>query len=101
VLVSAGFDAHHQDPLGGMSLTEEGFADLCGIVKAIADEHAGGRLVLVLEGGYDLQGLAESVHACIAVMAGASAPGGSDVPSVVGDRALRRAVDHHRRHWPL
>lgn len=101
VLVSAGFDAHRQDPLGGMSLTEEGFADLCAMVKAIADEHAGGRLVLVLEGGYDLQGLADSVHACIEVMAGASAPGGSEVPSAVGDRALQRAVEHHRRHWPL
>jgi len=100
VLVSAGFDAHRLDPLGGMGLTEEGFADLCAVVKSIAEAHAGGRLVLVLEGGYDLLGLAQSVHACIAVLAGASAPGGSDVPSAVGDRALRRAVEHHRRFWP-
>ena len=75
VLVSAGFDAHRKDPLGGMLLTEEGFADLCAAVKAIADAHAQGRLVLVLEGGYDLDGLADSVHACIDVMAGAAAPG--------------------------
>jgi acetoin utilization deacetylase AcuC-like enzyme len=101
VLVSAGFDAHRRDPLGGMGLTEEGFADLCAAVKAIADAHAGGRLVLVLEGGYDLHGLAESVHACIAVMAGASAPGGADAPSPVGGPALARAVEQHRQHWPL
>jgi acetoin utilization deacetylase AcuC-like enzyme len=101
VLVSAGFDAHRRDPLGGMALTTEGFADLCATVKAIADAHASGRLVLVLEGGYDLDGLADSVHACVAVMAGATAPGGPDVPSPVGDAALRRAVEHHRRYWPL
>jgi acetoin utilization deacetylase AcuC-like enzyme len=101
VLVSAGFDAHRRDPLGGMNLTEEGFADLCGMMKAIAHAHAGGRLVLVLEGGYDLTGLATSVHACIEVLAGVSAPGGSDAPSPVGDAALQRAVAHHRSHWPL
>jgi acetoin utilization deacetylase AcuC-like enzyme len=101
VLVSAGFDAHRRDPLGGMALTEEGFADLCGTVKAIAEAHAGGRLVLVLEGGYDLEGLAQSVHVCVQVLAGAPAPGGPDTPSPVGDGALRRAVAHHRRYWPL
>lgn len=100
VLVSAGFDAHRLDPLGGMNLTEEGFADMCATVKAIADAHAGGRLVLVLEGGYDLEGLAKSVHACIDVMAGASAPGGPDAPSPAGEPALRKAVEHYRRFWP-
>ena len=100
VLVSAGFDAHRQDPLGGMTLTAEGFADLCATVMAIADAHAKGRLVLVLEGGYDLEGLSESAYACVEVMAGAAAPCGSDVPSKVGDPALRRAVEQHRRFWP-
>jgi acetoin utilization deacetylase AcuC-like enzyme len=100
VLVSAGFDAHRRDPLGGMSVSEEGFADLCAAVKEIADAHANGRLVLVLEGGYDLEALADSVHACIEVMAGAAAPGGPDVPSSIGDPALRRAVEHYRRFWP-
>ena len=101
VLVSAGFDAHRQDPLGGMELTEEGFADLCSAVKGIAQRHADGRLVLVLEGGYDLDGLARSARACVEVLAGASGPGGPDTPSGVGDRALKQAVAHHRRHWPL
>ncbi len=101
VLVSAGFDAHRRDPLGGMSMTAEGFADLCGGVKALADAHAGGRLVLVLEGGYDLDGLAASAHACVEVLAGVAAPGGPDTPSPVGDVALRQAVTHHGRHWQL
>ena len=72
VLVSAGFDAHRSDPLGGMQLTEEGFASLCAEVKAIADKYAGGRLVLVLEGGYDLNALAASVEAATAELVAAT-----------------------------
>lgn len=101
VLVSAGFDAHQRDPLGGMDLSVEGFADLCSTMVGVAERHAKGRLVLVLEGGYDLEGLAHSAHACVQVLAGASGPGGADTPSQVGDRALRQAVAHHRRFWPL
>lgn len=101
VLVSAGFDAHGRDPLGGMALSHEGFADLCGTMKALADAHADGRLVLVLEGGYDLQGLADSAHACVEVLAGVAAPGGEDAPSSRGGTALREALAHHRRHWPV
>ena len=74
VLVSAGFDAHRDDPLAGMQVSEEGFAALCGAVKQIADRHCPGRLVLTLEGGYDLRALSRSVRACIEVLAGAQAP---------------------------
>lgn len=63
VLVSAGFDAHRDDPLGGMNVTQEGFAELTSIVKGIAGAHAKGRLVSVLEGGYGLDGLAGSTEA--------------------------------------
>jgi acetoin utilization deacetylase AcuC-like enzyme/formylglycine-generating enzyme required for sulfatase activity/Tol biopolymer transport system component len=65
VLVSAGFDAHENDPLGGMKLTAEGYAELTRIVKGIAETCCRGRLVSVLEGGYDLDGLADSVEAHI------------------------------------
>jgi len=68
VLVSAGFDSHQLDPLGGMNVTTDGFGKLTRIVKAIADEHCGGRLVSLLEGGYGLEGLAESVEAHIRVL---------------------------------
>ena len=74
VLVSAGFDAHREDPLGSMAVTAEGFAGLCGVAREIAGQSAGGKLVLVLEGGYDLGGLADSVHACVQVLAGGQPP---------------------------
>lgn len=61
VLVSAGFDAHHRDPLGSLQLTEEDFAWITLQLMEAAEIHAGGRVVSVLEGGYDLQGLAASV----------------------------------------
>ena len=68
VLVSAGFDAHRDDPLGGMRVTTEGFAEMTRIVKRIAEEHCQGRLVSVLEGGYDLDGLAASVEAHLRIL---------------------------------
>ena len=68
VLVSAGFDAHKDDPLGGMKMTAEGYAELTRIVKGIAEEHCGGRLVSMLEGGYDLEGLAASTEAHLRVL---------------------------------
>ena len=58
VLVSAGFDSRVDDPLGSFILTDEDFADLTGIVREIAAEHASDRLVSTLEGGYALDGLA-------------------------------------------
>ena len=61
VIVSAGFDAHHRDPLGSLQLTEEDFAWITLQLMEAAEIHAGGRVVSVLEGGYDLQGLAASV----------------------------------------
>lgn len=68
VLISAGFDAHKDDPIGGMKLTAQGFAQLTKIVKEIAQKCCEGRLVSVLEGGYHLQGLADSVEAHICVL---------------------------------
>jgi acetoin utilization deacetylase AcuC-like enzyme len=70
LIVSAGFDPHQNDPLGGMEVTERGFAAMAARVKELAEQVCGGRLVLMLEGGYDLRGLALSVHACAEVLAG-------------------------------
>ncbi len=61
VIISAGFDAHKDDPLASMGLTEEGYADLTGIVAGIAKRHACGRILSSLEGGYNLTALAASV----------------------------------------
>ncbi|RMH06134.1 MAG: histone deacetylase [Nitrospirae bacterium] len=62
VLISAGFDAHRDDPLGGMRLTEDGYAALTHIVMQIAHHHASGRVLSCLEGGYHLPALARSVE---------------------------------------
>ena len=61
VVISAGFDAHHRDPLGSLQLTEEDFAWVTLKLMEAAEIHCGGRIVSVLEGGYDLQGLSASV----------------------------------------
>ncbi|MCB9528254.1 MAG: histone deacetylase [Myxococcales bacterium] len=100
VLVSAGFDAHRDDPLGGMMLTEEGFAVLCAEVAAVADDHAGGRLGLVLEGGYDLGGLARSVRACVDVLGGATAPRAGE-RSAAGKAAVEAARQAAGRFWSV
>lgn len=63
VLTSAGFDSRFGDPLGRFTLLDQDFADLTGVMLEIADKHAGGRLVSVLEGGYDLAGLASAATA--------------------------------------
>jgi acetoin utilization deacetylase AcuC-like enzyme len=61
LLISAGFDAHRNDPLGGILLTEEDFGWVTAKLVEVAEETAGGRVVSMLEGGYDLRGLAGSV----------------------------------------
>ncbi len=63
VIISAGFDAHTDDPLASMGLTEAGYADLTEIVAGIAKRHATGRVLSSLEGGYNLTALAASVEA--------------------------------------
>jgi acetoin utilization deacetylase AcuC-like enzyme len=63
VLVSAGFDSHAADPIGSLGLETEDFAELTSIVRAVAADHALGRIVSVLEGGYNPPVLAD----CVAV----------------------------------
>ena len=65
VIISAGFDAHKDDPLASMGLTESGYAELTKIVAGIATRHANGRILSSLEGGYNLTALAASVEAHI------------------------------------
>jgi acetoin utilization deacetylase AcuC-like enzyme len=61
VMISAGFDSRAGDPLGRFTLTDQDFTDLTDIIVAIARQHAGGRIVSVLEGGYAIDGLAHAV----------------------------------------
>jgi acetoin utilization deacetylase AcuC-like enzyme len=101
VLVSAGFDIHRDDPLGGMGVTGPGFAELMDVCLAVAAGAARGRLVAVLEGGYDLDGIAEATTAVVGRMLGR--------PTAVPESVPRRSIDGliaayrtaHFRHWPV
>jgi len=104
ILMSAGFDALADDPLGGMRATVEGFARLTALVAEVADECCGGRIVAVTEGGYDLPGLADSLRAVVAVLARertleyCEAPAG---PAPRGRAAIDEVTPHLREHWTI
>ena len=68
VILSSGFDAHRRDPLGGLDLDERDFAWATRRVMALAADCAGGRVVSLLEGGYDLEGLSLSVAAHVTAL---------------------------------
>jgi acetoin utilization deacetylase AcuC-like enzyme len=70
VLISAGFDAHWRDPLASLNLTEADFAWATRGLMEIAERRCGGRVVSVLEGGYDLEGLAHSAAAHVYALMG-------------------------------
>jgi acetoin utilization deacetylase AcuC-like enzyme len=61
ILLSAGFDAHRRDPLGGMRVTEEAYGEMTRRIVEAAERHTAGRILSLLEGGYDMEGLAASV----------------------------------------
>ncbi|MBI1311267.1 histone deacetylase [bacterium] len=69
VLISAGFDAHRLDPIGSLGLETEDFATLTGYVLDVAKQHANGRCVSLLEGGYNVDALADSVAEHLTVLA--------------------------------
>lgn len=69
VLVSAGFDAHRNDPLAGMNLNSSSYEKMTNEVKQIARVHSGGKLLSFLEGGYDFQALSESVKVHLETLA--------------------------------
>ncbi|MFP5500851.1 MAG: histone deacetylase, partial [Candidatus Sericytochromatia bacterium] len=71
IILSAGFDAHWRDPLGRMGLSVAGFEALTREVAAWAERHAGGRLVVLQEGGYNLDALAYSMLATVRTLVGA------------------------------
>jgi acetoin utilization deacetylase AcuC-like enzyme len=69
IVVSAGFDAHHRDPLGQLELQDEDFAWITRAIRAAADDACQGRLVSILEGGYDLEALASAASAHVGALA--------------------------------
>ena len=98
--MSAGFDAHAADPLASMELSTRGYGAIARRVCSVADQVCGGRLVAVLEGGYDLGGLAGGVAAMVEAMERAGEPRewpeGEDQAAAIAPNA-RRAIDQVRR----
>ncbi len=100
VLISAGFDPHHRDPLGGMDVTEAGFRAMARSLISVAERVADGRCVAVLEGGYDLRAMRDSASAVLDELCGAAGPLPELPPSHA--RPLLDAVRKQQRHfWRL
>jgi acetoin utilization deacetylase AcuC-like enzyme len=103
ILVSAGFDAHRDDPLAAMSVSGDGFGAMSAIVRALADETCGGRAAFVLEGGYSASGLEQGVGALLdaylcerpALPSAVPAP-----PESVLGRVVERLVGIHGERFP-
>jgi acetoin utilization deacetylase AcuC-like enzyme len=94
LLVSAGFDAHRRDPLTGLALSSGDYADLTAELVSLVPA---GRCVFFLEGGYDLQALADSVGACVGALAGIGLHPESPTAGGRGRDALAVARQVHRR----
>jgi acetoin utilization deacetylase AcuC-like enzyme len=92
VFISAGFDAFEHDPLAGMRVTHAGFAAMAHRLRAIAERHAGGRVVAVLEGGYDLHGLAGGMTQVLQAFVGPAVPAPATAPLPTGG-GVRAAID--------
>jgi acetoin utilization deacetylase AcuC-like enzyme len=94
IIVSAGFDAHARDPLAEMGVTERGFAAMASSLIQLAEGSCGGKLVLLLEGGYDLGALASSVRATLEVLTGRREefPLGAGTDPVLAISAARDAL---------
>ena len=102
ILLSAGFDAHQDDPLGGMRMTTGEFARITAKLCALADRCCNGRLIAVTEGGYDLKAVAASLRAVIAVLDGTS----SLPPAPAGDAtraesSLAAVRPHVGKYWKI
>lgn len=103
ILVSAGFDIYIDDPLGGMNVTPNGFAALTRTLMDIADECCAGRVVITLEGGYDLYGERDSVKAVLKELAGLAHTdpvglAGSVMQEMV-DNVVARVKSVHGPYW--
>jgi acetoin utilization deacetylase AcuC-like enzyme len=104
ILVSAGFDAHMDDPLGGMRLTSGQFARLTALVTGVAGECCDGRVVAVTEGGYDLKALAASLGAAVGVLSGDVALRDLAAPTGAaprGQASLDAVRPHVSAYWTI
>lgn len=102
VLVSAGFDAHRDDPLGGMLLTDGAYAAMTRSLRSLAQRWGEGRMVMVLEGGYAPEAVMRSARGCLEVLNGA--PAEVPAPLVPASDEVQSMLDTVRRlhapYWP-
>jgi acetoin utilization deacetylase AcuC-like enzyme len=103
ILVSAGFDIYMEDPLGGMNVTPHGFAGMTRSIMQMANECCAGKVVITLEGGYNLQGLRDSVKVVLKELAGLSETNTTELLNKADQRALehvtKQVIDVQRRYW--
>jgi acetoin utilization deacetylase AcuC-like enzyme len=103
ILVSAGFDTHHGDPLGGMKVTPQGFAAMTRALMNLAADCCDHRLVLVLEGGYDLTSLGDSVKAVLLELCDITICAVTDLVEQADrkkvDYAMVRSQRVHQPYW--
>ena len=93
--MSAGYDPHGRDPIADMRVSERGFAAMASVLAQLADDTCGGKLALMLEGGYDLPALTASVRATLEVLAGRRedfGPGGPDAATLHAIEQTREAL---------
>ena len=102
LLVSAGYDAHARDPLGGMNVSTEGYSRMTTRLRSVADTCCDGRFVAVTEGGYDLMALDECLTETLRVIAEAATPSLPAVSGATGraDAALRAVLAAQSSFWP-
>lgn len=104
ILVSAGFDPYFDDPLGGMRVTAKGFASMARILLNLAAESCDGKILFILEGGYNLKGLEESVTAVLKEMLGESIIREGDLIYGKGEMLspnIQKVIEVQRIFWPL
>jgi acetoin utilization deacetylase AcuC-like enzyme len=99
VLVSAGFDPYVKDPLGGMKVTGEGFGGLASIVRYIAEQTCGGKVLLALEGGYNPEGLRNGVRAVLQKLLGQPTPVPKMTPSANAAEVIALIASVHKKYW--
>ena len=102
ILLSAGFDAYQDDPLGGMRVTAEGFERLTAALVEVARQTCRGRVVAVVEGGYDLDGLGHCLRAAIRALRGDGSSGGdAPAPTSRAMATLEAVRPHLAQYWTL
>ncbi len=92
ILVSCGFDAHQDDPLASMQVTQSGFSEMSRVVRAVADDLCGGRLVFVLEGGYAPSGLQQGTDAVLDALLAPASPDLAPAPALAPGSTLGHVV---------